>query len=346
MIVACYSTNDVARAARLDYWRAVNQSLIDYQPRDEMGFSGSIKLGSLGPVAIGRCSTSPATIERNERHFTRTNGRSFVLMMPVRGRVYVQHYGRQTLLRRGDFTLSDSLESARLWFPETTHLLQLAFDARMLGDRLASPERACGIRMAGSTGLASVFHALLPTVWDQVVEGLDGEIGSDVASSLLDLVVSCYVADHGAKLEGDSHRNARRIVARRFVEARLPDADLDADMVATAMKTSRRYVQGLFREQGETFAGYIQRRRLEECGRRLRASLWAARPVKEIASRWGFNDMGTFSRAFKKQFGESPVDFRRRAEAPSASAPVFASADLISAASAPSGGGISKGERS
>jgi AraC family transcriptional activator of pobA len=42
--------------------------------------------------------------------------------------------------------------------------------------------------------------------------------------------------------------------------------------------------------------------------------------VKEIAARLGFSDQFAFSKAFKRQRGEAPLDFRERAASPSAAA--------------------------
>jgi AraC family transcriptional regulator, transcriptional activator of pobA len=66
----------------------------------------------------------------------------------------------------------------------------------------------------------------------------------------------------------------------------------------------------LTRLTGRTTKQLILERVLLEAARLLRFSDLS---VKEIAARLGFNDQFAFSRAFKRQRGEAPLDFRNRA---------------------------------
>jgi AraC family transcriptional activator of pobA len=66
----------------------------------------------------------------------------------------------------------------------------------------------------------------------------------------------------------------------------------------------------LTRLSGRTTKQLILERVLLEAARLLRFSDLS---VKEIAARLGFNDQFAFSRAFKRQRGEAPLDFRNRA---------------------------------
>ena len=65
----------------------------------------------------------------------------------------------------------------------------------------------------------------------------------------------------------------------------------------------------LTRLSGRTTKQLILERVLLEAARLLRFSDLS---VKEIAARLGFNDQFAFSRAFKRQRGEAPLDFRNR----------------------------------
>jgi AraC-like DNA-binding protein len=66
-----------------------------------------------------------------------------------------------------------------------------------------------------------------------------------------------------------------------------------------------------FEGTGETPSALIRRRRLERCHAEL--SQEGGESITEIASRWGFRDSSTFSRAFREQFGVAPRDVRATA---------------------------------
>lgn len=59
---------------------------------------------------------------------------------------------------------------------------------------------------------------------------------------------------------------------------------------------------------GESAASYIRRMRLERAGRKLRMG---AVDITEVALAAGYDSHAAFSKAFKKQFGVSPSEFRQ-----------------------------------
>lgn len=50
----------------------------------------------------------------------------------------------------------------------------------------------------------------------------------------------------------------------------------------------------------------IRRYRLERCRRELAGQAGAAKPITEVARRWGFADPAGFSRSFRATYGTSP----------------------------------------
>jgi AraC-like DNA-binding protein len=63
---------------------------------------------------------------------------------------------------------------------------------------------------------------------------------------------------------------------------------------------------------GWAFNSYVLARRLDHVRRDL-LSLASPQPIWLIALRWGFKDLSTFSKAFKRKFGFSPGRFRSTA---------------------------------
>ena len=73
---------------------------------------------------------------------------------------------------------------------------------------------------------------------------------------------------------------------------------------------SRSYLSQLFnKELGYSFSDYVNHFRVEESKRLLEAEPLAS--IQEIAERSGFHSISTFRRAFIKQTGVIPSEYRR-----------------------------------
>ena len=61
--------------------------------------------------------------------------------------------------------------------------------------------------------------------------------------------------------------------------------------------------------QGETIGKHIKRKRIEKAAEYL---CYSDNTVSDISYELGFNDIATFSKAFKNKYGNSPTDFRSK----------------------------------
>ena len=93
-----------------------------------------------------------------------------------------------------------------------------------------------------------------------------------------------------------------------FVERHLTD-DISCERAAAAANMSVRSFYNYFEAlTGHTYGGYARRRRLSRAVCRLRDS---EEPVIVVALQCGYESPEAFSRAFRAEYGLSPVQFRR-----------------------------------
>ncbi|EBF0843305.1 helix-turn-helix transcriptional regulator [Salmonella enterica] len=84
--------------------------------------------------------------------------------------------------------------------------------------------------------------------------------------------------------------------------------DIPSTLLTEITEYSTRHLHTLFRKYASiSVAGYIRKRRLTLASVMLRET---KRSVTEIALMYQFDHLQTFSRAFKKQFGISPLQYR------------------------------------
>jgi AraC-like DNA-binding protein len=90
------------------------------------------------------------------------------------------------------------------------------------------------------------------------------------------------------------------------------DAALSPRSAALSLGISVRYVHKLFAITGTTFSAHVLAKRLELVRRDLASVECRHQPIFGLAYRWGFNDISTFIRAFKKKYGCSPSEYRTK----------------------------------
>lgn len=87
------------------------------------------------------------------------------------------------------------------------------------------------------------------------------------------------------------------------------DETLNREVLADVAGFSVPHLHRLFTVYvGESIAGYVRRVRLERAGRKLRMG---AVDITEVALAAGYETHAAFGKAFKRQFGLSPSEFRQ-----------------------------------
>ena len=112
-------------------------------------------------------------------------------------------------------------------------------------------------------------------------------------------------------------RDRRRSVYEEAVQIIERDyaTDLDLDALARQIATSRRQLQRVFAEVGETsFREYLAKVRMRHAARLLREG---ATPVREVAQSVGYRQPAQFAKAFRRHHGTSPSSLRGRGAQPS-----------------------------
>jgi AraC family L-rhamnose operon transcriptional activator RhaR len=98
--------------------------------------------------------------------------------------------------------------------------------------------------------------------------------------------------------------------ALRYIHGNL-NRPLSVAEVARHVHLSRRQLTRLFTDQaGSPPASYIEQARLDHAAALLRHT---ARPIKDIATQFGYADVSRFTRAFSRRTGTPPGRYRRQA---------------------------------
>ncbi|MEQ8696568.1 MAG: helix-turn-helix domain-containing protein [Bauldia litoralis] len=279
---------------------------------DESPFRAGIDATDLGETVFADLRGTAQRADRRAVDIARSRDEYAVLVLQQSGSMVVSQDGRDTRLRPGDAAIVDTTRPYTLFLPEPVRQIVLHCPRHQLRSRLRSMRAVCAARIeAGSpTGalLAGSLRSLARTRRD-----LAPDQAAAVGRYALDLLAVALDATPEAGAAAFS-RGSAALLSRinAYLRDNLADPDLDPARIAAAHGISVRHLHRLFHETGDTVGAAIRRHRLDRCRADLEDPRQRARPVTEIALRWGFNDSAHFSRTFRARFGLSPREVRSR----------------------------------
>jgi AraC-like DNA-binding protein len=225
------------------------------------------------------------------------------------GELSVQQGGQGVVARRGDLLLFDGGRLANVALK--SHCLHIITTLTIPEPRFIaltdSGGRSVNILLLRD-GLVSPFVNCLALLSEQMAACSKDELTVlyRACVALLPLALNKWSAGYGAT-------DRRSCLLREILDhtnQNVADAELSPSRVAKQFRISVRYLHKLFAASGTTFGSYIVGARLDHICRELISPCGRNRPVAALAAAWGFRDISTFNRAFKKRFGCTPRGFR------------------------------------
>jgi AraC-like DNA-binding protein len=136
-----------------------------------------------------------------------------------------------------------------------------------------------------------------------------------VAQHITDLVALAVsqAEERREQIAGEAVRAARLATIRADVLTNLGHKRLSAKTVAQRHALSDRYVHVLFEQTGQTFSRFVEEERLKRAFALLIDPKLGTLPINDIAAQVGYVEHSTFTRAFRRRFGDSPRGVRNAA---------------------------------
>lgn len=274
---------------------------------DEAGI-GSIRGIGVGQGRLLSIASCTARVDYRPVSGESDTAHTASLMVQVEGTTQVRQGGRQCVLGPGDLSLVDGSEDWQLEIRDSfsrflVMQIPLAAVARhpCFHDMKAA---ALDLRHEGNLLVRNLMLMCMDAVARLDVCGR-ATLYSAV-HHLLGMLSPTSARTHLSLAE----RRCRMALAR--IESDLGNSALSASSIAQSLHVSRRRLDLLFkRSTGSPVSEWIRRRRLEEAANRLKDPACAPRSITDIAFSLGFESIAHFARAFRKQYGCTPSQWRQ-----------------------------------
>ncbi|MEX6724037.1 transcriptional regulator FeaR [Parapedomonas caeni] len=298
---------------RLDRWQADVTSIcgrFDTGVADAERFHGAIAARRLDALDIADIELGWARVMKRRPQLTDAQHDCYFLIQQIEGEAAMAQEGSEAHLLPNDCTIIDSRRASEFRYGSSMRQRSVHMPHALVRELTGLPELACGRRIDGSRGLGALFSATL-SQFSALGDTLSDDERRVGLESLFHLLTRLLADGGGGSLAGVNRPTLTRIKA--WIDARLGDANLTPDSIASAFNVSRRQLYRLFEDAETTPTAWLWERRLARAMQVLADESCARASILEIAFSLGFNDAAHFSRSFRKKVGQTPSDYRQQA---------------------------------
>lgn len=300
----------VVEARSADEWELVTSDAFvpltcaGFQPdfRGRIEFERWGAEGTAEQLMVSHVETDGLAVDRTARQAAHANSDDIHLTFTLGGPGIIRQDGRGTRVVAGSVSTYATDRAYRLDYtaPGQRQVL-VQVSKRALGIPVALVEESCARLLVDAPAAATVLRETLAEARDAATP--------EASETVRDLAGAMIRSSLAGSRVLPATRGGMLATVRSFMREQLHDPELDVAAIAEAHYISRRHLYELFAPSEETPGEHLRRLRLQRAASLLSD---AGLPVARVAEIVGFADATTFTRAFHREFGALPRDYRAR----------------------------------
>jgi AraC-like DNA-binding protein len=312
-----FDSADVPCRERVEAWRNVTASALvatEFDIAEPSAFTARLDAMSLGSAQVTGMSYTSLLSRRTPQLIRRSDPEHYQVALIRAGRQGIEQNRTRVQVCPGELVVYDSSRPFVAFCGSEASkgkTVVLQFPRCLLPLPAAQVARLCAIPLAATSGIARVLSQLLITLADVQLDctGRDAMRLGHAAIDLTSAVLARRLDNDTPSVESRTDVLFVRIMS--FIDQNLHRPDLEPAAIAAAHHISVRYLHRIFQQRHHAgVSAYIRSRRLARCRRDLTDPALNHLTIATIAARWGFTRPSDFSRAFRRETGVSPRDYR------------------------------------
>jgi AraC-like DNA-binding protein len=276
-------------------------------------FAAQFEFVPIGALGIGRFQGTINHIARRQRDVTADEADNFCFGLHYgASRITTIQNGREVTWGRDTAVLLTNAEPGEILGKPEIGWFAINVSRRRLLDLVTDAEDLVGAPVDPGSESLRHLRRYLGILLEPDGIGSDRALINHISTTLLDLMALTLGvgrdAAEVARLRGLRAARLQEVLAS--IRAEFTDPALSSERLARRLGLSRRYVNDLLFETGNTFAERVLELRLQKARAMLMDRRHDGRKVSEIAHDCGFNEISYFNRCFRRRFCASPMQFR------------------------------------
>lgn len=267
-------------------------------------FSASLERRDFGrSIRITRVRSEANVIRRSASHISSSDDGFAILHMNLRGKITVQQHGRTCNLQGLGATIYTTDKPSVFDMSSDYDGLLLQMPRQLLATTMGQLQQKLVQPIATDQALFRILLSMLSESHENTPDNsAEKEVIAQVA---VDLVTGILTVRRDVATNEPAPLLTTML---QLVERSFNDPDLTVASIARKMKVSERVVYRAFSKANQSPATLIRSKRLVRAMALLQNS---NETVYLIADASGFSDYSSFSRAFRREIGCSPTEWRK-----------------------------------
>jgi len=310
-----FTTEDLEPSKRYAAWQDAICDVyvhVDVNAEERSDYQGFIREARFGAVTMTDVLLSEQRITRRERHIAKLDKDCYYVEFVQQGKINVLQAGQSLLTNPGVGAIFSASEAYDLECMGKVRSLYLEIPRAEFASRFNASKIPVAMTMSTGRGLgriAAEFCATLASEGSPLDEAARARLGDELMDVL---ALALDMGDRDELSEDATAQKARLRSVKAWIEEHLIDPDLSLERIAKNNGVSLRHLHYLFRLTEVSVSEWILDRRLQRCYDMLTRPELRSLSLTEVAYRCGFRSSSHFSTVFRRRFGHSPSELRRR----------------------------------